>query len=199
MEKRHRKRVPKRLNVRFGEAELTSTGFTRDISPDGAFIAAGILPAIGKRVHLQVLVSATRSLFFEGVVRRHKMVPPSLRTVEAAGFGVAFLSPRELFEELVPASAVPVGNRFEVHFTDLAHFRQSWTSELSHGGLFVRTDRELPRDAEVKITLFLDFAGRDFEFPAKVVQVMAASVKGLAVSFVDPTSVRAGLGPIAGS
>lgn len=200
MEKRHRKRVPKRLNVRFGEGStLNCSGFTRDVSPDGAFVAAGTLPPIGHRIHLQIQVSPVRTLYFEGVVRRHKQVPPTLRSVEPAGFGISFLSPRELFEEMVPASAVPAGNCFEVHFSEVGQFRSAWANELARGGLFLRTDRPLPRDAEVRITLFLEFAAKDFEFVGKVVQAMTAPVHGLAVGFVDPTAVRAALGPIAGS
>ena len=175
------------------------SGFTRDVSPDGAFIAAGTLPPIGRRIHLQIQVSPVRTVFFEGVVRRHKQVPPTLRSVEPAGFGLSFLSPRELFEELVPTSAVPALNCFEVRFTDAAQFRNSWVNELARGGLFLRTERQLPRDAEVRVTLFLEFAGKDFEFVGKVVQAVSAPVHGLAVGFADPTAVRAALGPIAGS
>lgn len=196
MEKRRSKRVPKRFNVRFGQSELSYSGFTRDISPDGAFIATSNLLKIGTRVHIQVVTSATRSVFFEGVVRRQRVVPPQLRQVEQAGIGISFLSPREVFDEVVPTSSV--GNRFEVRFGDVDRLKEAWANELCIGGIFVRTDRHLARDAAVTVVLRLDFANKELEFTAKVMQSVTATVSGLSLGFDAPDKVRTALAPFVG-
>ncbi|HEY3446873.1 MAG TPA: PilZ domain-containing protein [Myxococcales bacterium] len=190
MEKRKKRRVPKRFNVRFGEQDLSHSGFTRDLSPDGAFVVSNLLPALGTRLHLQIVAGTTRCLYFEGVVRRHKLVPPQLRGVEHGGFGVALLAPGELFLELVPATEH--AHLLQVHFPDAASLSSAWQKELRLGGLFVRTDVQLARDAEVAVSLHLDWLGQRLDFLAKVMQAVSVpGTKGLAVSFREPAAVRA--------
>jgi hypothetical protein len=197
MEKRRQKRVPKRFNVRFGEGELAHSGFTRDLSAIGAFIATSHMPPLGCRVHIQMLVGTSRSVFFEGVVSRQHLVPPQMRQIDQMGFGVAFRSPTEVFEEIVPSTTN--GNRFEVRFQDAQRLQEIWKQELRLGALFVRTDRHLVRDAEVHVALHLEFAKRDFEFIARVVQQVGVGPSaGIAVSFVEPAVVRNALGPFIG-
>jgi len=190
MEKRRTRRVPKRFNVRFGEAELSHSGFTKDLSPDGAFIVSGLLPPLGTRLHVQLLTGPARSVFYEGVVRRHRQVPHQLRSLEHAGFGVSFLSPSELFLELVPAAER--ANPLEVRYASAASLAAAWQQELRLGGLFVRTELQLPRDAQVTVLVHLDWLGQRYEFVGKVMQVVSVpGAKGLAISFREPAAVRA--------
>jgi len=193
MEKRKRKRVPRRFNVKFGEGELTHSGFTKDLSPGGAFIASGYLPPLGSRIHLQVLVGTTRCLYFEAVVCRQRLVPQMLRQLEQGGFGVAFRAPGELFVELIPSEASHA-NHLELRFADASALAEAWKKELKLGGAFVRTDRQLPRDAEVLLTLHLDWAGKSLQFATRVMQcVNVPGAQGLAVCFKEPAVVCAEL------
>lgn len=103
--KKRPKRYPRRLTVRYGDKELDRTGFTSDISVTGVFIIAQNLPPpVGARIHLQLILDNARSIFVECVVRRHKLPPAELRGLERTGFAVRFLTPEELFPELVPAA-----------------------------------------------------------------------------------------------
>lgn len=169
-------------------------GFTKDISAGGAFVVASHLPPVGARVQLQVQVGAGRTVGFEGVVVRHRLVPLALRRVEPMGFGVLFLSPSQLLEEIAPRAAA--AQRFEVRFGDAAGLRQRWQKELRAGGLFVGTECPLAQDERVLVRILADFAGQAFEFPARVVQIVADSMKGVGVAFEEPARVREALAPL---
>jgi hypothetical protein len=193
MEKRRSKRFPRRVTVRFGEQELERSGITYDISSTGAFIVSSFLPPIDSRVHLQVAVGVSRALFLEGIVRRHRIVPPSLRQIERGGFGVRFLTPAELISEVVPQ--LGGGNRFEVVFPDRERFSQAWEQQLRHGGLFLVTDKKMARESAVSIELRLPFLGKSWVFPGHVVQQMESATPGLAIAFDDRREVEKALRP----
>jgi hypothetical protein len=109
-------------------------------------------------------------------VRRHKLVPPHLRQLERSGFGVRFLLPGELVSELLPQAQ---DGTLEVSIDSVAQLRQAIEQEIRYGGVFVRSNRKLARDTPVTVAFLLEFAGRRIEFPARVVQVMSATVEGL--------------------
>jgi Tfp pilus assembly protein PilZ len=183
------------MTVRFGEHDLERAGITYDISSTGAFIVASQLPPLDARVHVQVVLgSGQRCLYLEGVVRRHRVVPQNLRQIERSGFGVRFLTPSELISEVVPQLAG--SNRFEIVFEDKQRFVQAWEQQLRHGGIFLITDKKLERDAEVVIEIRLGYAARSWAFDARVVQVMEAGTRGLAVVFDDRPEVEKALRPL---
>jgi hypothetical protein len=95
-EKRQHRRFKKRYTVRFGTADLAKSGITGDISKGGAFILTRDLIPLDTRVHLQVQLDAKSFVLFEGIVQRHRKVPPELRQMDPGGFGVRtpFPSPR---------------------------------------------------------------------------------------------------------
>lgn len=102
-QRRRPKRYPRRLTLRYGEKELERAGFTLDISATGAFVVAQQTPPpVNARIHLQLMTEKGGSIFFEGIVRRHKIPPVNLRSAEKMGFGVRFLTPAELLAEMVP-------------------------------------------------------------------------------------------------
>ncbi|MBI5545403.1 MAG: hypothetical protein HY901_16075, partial [Deltaproteobacteria bacterium] len=142
-------------------------------------------------------MGASRCLFLEGVVRRLRQVPPQLRQTDPIGFGVAFRSPGEVVEELLPSSGH--ANRLEVRFSDPPRLLDAWLRELRVGGLFVCTEKQLARDAEVQVEVHLDWLGRSFEFQGKVVQsVLTPGASGVAIAFQEPSVVRVALGPFVG-
>lgn len=194
MERRRERRYPRRLTVRYGEHELSRTGLTHDISTSGAFVIAQGLPPLDSRIHLLISAGPERSVYFEGVVRRHRVLPPALRQIEHGGFGVRFLMPGDLVRELVP-KAGSANDALEVVFDSADHLRRSVETEIRFGGVFVPTSAPFARDAPVTVDLALEFAGRRFSFPAKVVQVITASAKGVAVTFDDRQKVERTLEP----
>ncbi|MBI3183593.1 MAG: PilZ domain-containing protein [Myxococcales bacterium] len=176
--KRRHRRYRRRFLVKFGEKEPTSSGFTVDVSPGGAFISTPHLVPLDARVHVQLFLNPARSIYFEGQVCRHKVVPVTLRSVERGGFAVRFLSPAEALSEAT-------GPRLELHFQSAEELRAAHQRELRMGGAFIPTQQPPPRDTELQLDLYLDFAGQAFEVDATVVYVSdpTGPTKGVGVSF----------------
>jgi hypothetical protein len=185
-EKRQHRRVKRRLTVKFGEKDLTQSGFTADVSPTGLFVVSASLPALDTRLHLQLFVTPERYVFFEGEVRRHKLVPIELRTIERSGFGVRLLTPREVLNETLGQQLqIP---RFELVYPTRALFQQAYERELRMGAVFVSTSKPLPRDTVVALDLIMEFAGRIVELEATVAQVFppgSGPMVGMALLFKD--------------
>jgi hypothetical protein len=185
-EKRQHRRLRRRMMVKFGEKDFSQSGFTWDVSPTGLFIVASQLPALDARLHLQLFVDPERFLLFEGEVRRHKRVPPELRSLERGGFGVRLLSPRELITTAL-GQQVP---RYELSYSSREAFQHVYQQQLSRGAVFVSTSRLQPRDTEVKVDMVLAFSGQVLELEAVVIQVYppqegSAAPTGLALAFKD--------------
>lgn len=205
-DKRRQKRYARRLRARFGEGDLSKTGFVIDVSLTGLFITANQLPAIGTRLHVEVEMAPQKSVFLEAQVMRHKSVPLAMRSVEQSGFGVRFLDIREVVAEMLPAlkaELLPPDVRFTVRYATLADVQAAFERELSHGGLFVATEQLLPRETSVMITLELGFCGQTFQFRAKVVQVSGGTsnpgaVRGLGFLFDDKVAVITAIASYAG-
>jgi PilZ domain len=185
-EKRQHRRIKRRLMVKFGERELSQSGFTGDISPTGLFIIASSTPPLDTRLHLQLFVEPERYVFFEGEVRRHKIVPIELRSIERSGFGVRLLSPREVLNEALGQQLRTP--RFELVYPTRALFQQAYERELRMGAVFVSTSKQLPRDTPVVLNFVLEFAGRVLELEALVAQAFppgSGPMVGLALVFKD--------------
>jgi len=198
-EKRRNKRFARRLVIRFGEQDLGRMGFVSDISTSGVFVMCDVLPPIGTRLHLQIELSPATSVYAEAVVKRHKIVPPKFRAVEKGGFGVRFLDPTELVAEVVPqlrAEALAAADqRFSVTFANSEALKSAFERELKHGGIFLRTERMLPRDAPATVMIELAWAGQRMEFPVRVVQTVEGAVRGLGFLFEDRPAVAMALAP----
>ncbi|HEX8820682.1 MAG TPA: PilZ domain-containing protein [Archangium sp.] len=200
-EKRQHRRIKRRLMVRFGERDLTQSGFTGDVSVTGLFVIAASIPKLDTRLHVQLFVEAERYLLFEGEVRRHKLVPPELRTLERSGFGVRLLTPREVLNEALNQELQV--QRFELVYPLQASFQQAYEREMRMGAVFISTSKQLPRDTEVVLSLVLEFAGRVVELETLVAQAFSpqtghGTVVGLALMFKDRARADALLRPFLG-
>src|SRR5262245_58557846 len=134
-EKRRHRRYRRRLMVKFGETDLHGSGFTTDISATGVFVQAPRLVALDSRVHLQIFFEGEKFMFFEGEVRRHKVVPLALRNVERGGFGARFLLPSELVNDAVGGRE----SHLELHYATQEALQQAFLAEIKVGGVFVPT------------------------------------------------------------
>jgi Tfp pilus assembly protein PilZ len=193
-EKRHQSRIRRRLSVKYGERDLSHTGFTIDVSRTGTFILSLHRPALHSRIHLQVFLHPDQPVYFEALVQRHKLVPRELGTFSKGGFGVRFLLPAEILGEMILDSE----HCIEVHYSTIEELRDTYQREFCHGGLFVRTQRRFASNAEVILILHLDFADKNLEFPASVVEVggsEALKAAGVAVLFRDGKLIRESLSP----
>ena len=189
------KRYKRRLMVRYGERELTHSGFTQDVSRGGAFIVSPYRPPLDSKLHLQIFVDKETSVYFEATVRRHKIIPPELRSVDKGGFGIRFLLPDELLGQVLEES----GNRLEVRYATPADLKLAYEKEFRHGGVFVAGEREIERGSEVVLAMRLDFSSTTFEFDASVVHVWrdgsSAGPRGVGLLFKDKKEVEARLAP----
>jgi Tfp pilus assembly protein PilZ len=191
MEKRRARRHGRRLRIRYGEKGkgFTSTGLTNDVSSTGLFVLSNSSPKPGTRVHLEVTLPGEVVLFVEGVVARQVLVPPELRQVVKAGFGVRFLQGTELMAELVPPLRDPAkkDDPFSLVFEDAAAWKSAWEKEYSRGGVFVWSSKSVAANSTVTLTFDLRFADRALAFEARVVHVMpgADGRFGIALMFTD--------------
>ncbi len=165
--------------MKYGENDLSLSGFTSDISTGGLFLSTTRLIPLDRRVHLQVFVGDGRFILFEGVVMRHKDVPAQLRTVERGGFGVRFLHVDELVGPLLPNAA----SRFVLRYATREDFARAYEEQLKMGGVFLPTAGAFQRDDRVLVEMYLDFARENFELDATVVQIIEGAVRGIAVVF----------------
>lgn len=186
-ERRAQKRFKRRFMVRYGEKELAHSGFTADISSGGAFIVAPYRPALDSYVHLHLFKDKENSVYLETTVRRHKIVPPELRTLEKGGFGVRFRRPDEVLAGILFES----GARLEVAYASQPDFKSAYEKEFRHGGVFIPTEVRVERGIDVIVAIRLDFAGKVFEFDASVVQIFAdPGMKGIGVVFKERKDVE---------
>ena len=193
-DRRRERRIRRRLSVKYGERNLSHTGFTVDLSPIGAFILSPHRPALDARIHLQLFLHPDQPVYFEALVRRHKLVPPELRSIAKGGFGLSFLLPDEILREIIVDSQ----HCIDVHYSNLEDLRDTYQREFRHGGLFVRTERRFKPNVEVIRILHLDFADKKLEFPASVVEVggtQTSSAPGVAVLFKDAKLFQESLSP----
>jgi len=192
-EKRRSKRYPRRLKVRFGVGDLSQNGTLADISVMGCFIVHQKPPPLDTRIHMQVFTEGEKFIQYEGRVRWQKQVPAELRQIEKNGFGVQFLLPEELLPEVLPHLAST--SRLTLSFLTAADLKKVFEQEIKAGGLFLRTDKKLARDATVTVELRLEFTRRTFEFSAHVIHVQETGMRGVGVSFEDTAKVQAALLP----
>jgi Tfp pilus assembly protein PilZ len=199
VEKRRARRQGRRLKVRYGEKGkgFVSTGLTNDVSSTGLFVLSNSSPKPGTRVHLEVTLPGEVLVFVEGVVARQVVVPPELRQVVKAGFGVRYLQGTELMAELVPPLRDPAkkDDPFTLSFENHEAWKSAWEKEFSRGGVFVWSPKAVPANTTVTLTFDLRFASRELAFEARVVHVMpgADGRFGVALMFTDVAGATAAL------
>jgi len=194
-ERRQHKRFKRRYMVRYGERELTHSGFTFDVSRGGAFVVSPYRPPLDTHLHLQIFLDADASVYFEAQVRRHKVVPPELRSLEKGGFGVRFLRPDEILANILVESA----NRLEIRYATVEELKRAYEQEFRHGGVFVATEKEFERGADVVLAITIDFARKTFEFDANVVHawldLSQPGPRGVGLVFSEPAEFESTIKP----
>ncbi len=174
--------------VRYGERDLSHSGFTQDVSRGGAFIVSPYRPPLDSKLHLQIFVDKETSIYFEATVRRHKIVPPELRSLDKGGFGIRFLLPDEVLGQVL----VEPGTRLGVRYATATDLKLAHEKQFRHGGVFVPGERQLARGTEVTLLMRLDFCSTTLEFPASVVHIYAGSQpgpRGIGLVFRDQREV----------
>lgn len=103
-EKRDTTRLPKRVQVRYGEEAPTRAAFTGDISENGFFIRTALISAPRSILQIELTTQDRASILLEGEVRWAKKVPAALvRSVAKGGMGIRicrFLAGEEHYRQL---------------------------------------------------------------------------------------------------
>ena len=198
MEKRRNRRYAKRFKVRFGTRELTSTGFTHDVSATGLFVVSTQQLSLGERLHVEVQLDGEKKLMFEGVVARLTLVAPELRQLMKGGFGVRFLTGTELMGEMVPH--LKDKTRIVLTYPTQASFQSAFEKELRRGGCFVWASRHYPVDSIVYLEIEAEFCNRSVAFECRVMNVVTADDGrfGTALMFLEQAAAVSGLEGMAG-
>jgi PilZ domain len=188
LERRRNKRYNKRLKVAFGEKDFTQSGFTGNVSSSGLFIIATTNVKVGSKLHLQIDVEG-RPLYQEAMVARLNVVPPELRTVVKGGFGVRFLTQRELLAEMIPNAANAMTR--VMSFDTAWKLAELYEKEIKRGGVFLWSDTQVALDTVIPIEFELGYANHAITLQAKVVTVVPNpdGKFGLACMFIDGAEV----------
>ncbi len=97
-------RLPKRLLVRFGTAELTGIGVTIDLSETGIFVKAASVFSPGTALRIELMLPDQKIARLRGTVTWAKKVPPTLaRVIQKSGMGVRLLEIDEVYRGYLAA------------------------------------------------------------------------------------------------
>jgi uncharacterized protein (TIGR02266 family) len=185
--------VPVRFSARSHSAQATTIA----LAVDCAFIRCLVPPPVGDKVTLQLYLPEGGALQVTGLVRERSSRP--------VGFWVAFDKDLKAQARLSRAlAAVPeeggqerrVLRRYPVklvvRFGTLDQLRKEHATNISAGGMFIKTDQPPPMDATVQVTIDLPGGGRPVEAKATVVhrvtpeEARARGVEpGVGVQFVE--------------
>ena len=90
-EMRIKKRIKKRLSVRFGHGALDKIGFTCDVSKEGLFLETQAVYKPGVSLNLELTTRDGSVIQMEGQVRWSKKAPLRLNHTMKSGMGICGL------------------------------------------------------------------------------------------------------------
>lgn len=193
---RRSSRIRKRLTVRFGADELSTTGFTRDVSLGGLFLLSKKLVPIRTQLHLHV-TWPTGSFYIEGVVVRHEAAHPEVHKVQEVGMGIRFMEPHEVVESVVPR-VLRSGAELVLDCASAEELRELQAEQVLRGVLFVPVSEPRPVvGQQVEFTIVLVYKRRDARAmgTGQVVQVLErgmgkyAQRPGAVIALEDPAEL----------
>lgn len=102
-EKRQEKRHRKRLQVKYGPADLTKIGFTEDLSELGIFVKTSAVYPPQATIRLELTTPANEVILLEGKVMWARKVPATLVHKTKGGMGILisrFTEGEEVFRRI---------------------------------------------------------------------------------------------------
>lgn len=106
-DKRNLNRYKKRLSVRFGADAPSQLAFSEDVSDHGLFIKTGKVYPLGTVLQIEITLPDDEYVFFEGMVRWSKKLPPQLiHKAQKAGLGIKitrFIAGQAAYSQFVAA------------------------------------------------------------------------------------------------
>ncbi|HME92548.1 MAG TPA: hypothetical protein VKE49_14050, partial [Myxococcaceae bacterium] len=102
-------------------------------------------------------------------------------------------------DEILANILVESANRLEIRYASVAELKRAYDQEFRHGGVFIPTEREFDRGADVVLALNIDFAHKTFEFDASVVHVWLdlsqPGPRGVGLVFKEPAEFESAIKP----
>jgi hypothetical protein len=191
-DRRSAPRSRRRIHVEYGETELITTAFGLDISAGGIFLTATKLLPVGTRIHIKV-ASAALTFYAEGVVVRHKLVLPTIRSMDPQGIGVRFLTPHELVEGYV-GSATKTVAPFSIACATPGAMAELVREQIGRHVLVVPTGDPAPAaDATLDFQIVLEFSPvhRVVSGQGRVIQLLSRGVPEMRAAVLELQDVPA--------
>ncbi|MFO8057041.1 MAG: TIGR02266 family protein [bacterium] len=181
-------KVKARLKVRFQSPSAFISEYNHNISKGGIFIRSKNPFPVGTRVEVVLVVPETEmEVSAPGEVIH--MVPPEEATEKRpAGMGVDLkgMDPdeRKKIEDYINSK---VGyqtramerrkhkryeSRIKVRFGSLDALKEEYMHNISHGGIYIRTERPKPLREQIKIVLVHPQTGKEMELAGEVVRLV---------------------------
>ncbi len=172
-ERREHRRIKKRLQVNYGQADLDSRGVATDISISGMFLDCRHPPPVGTRLHLQVLDPA-RPFYVEAQVMRVLIADPRLRTLDKGGAGLRFLMPAELIAAALPNKAERVQETNALICGDAVAVKNLLSQQIYSSIVVVPVADPAPRAGDVvEFTIYVEIGtGTEIGGRGRVVQLI---------------------------
>ncbi len=102
MEKRGKKRVLKRLSVRFGVQKPDHTAFTHDLSSSGFFLKTTTVFAPNTRLQIELTLPDEKVIHVRGIVMWAKRIPPAFnRMIQKHGMGIHLFDIPDEYKALI--------------------------------------------------------------------------------------------------
>lgn len=102
MEKRGKKRILKRLSVRFGIQKPDRTAFTHDLSSTGLFLKTTTVFPPSTKLNIEITLPDEKVVRFRGIVMWAKRIPSAFnRVIQKHGMGVHLLEIPEEYKALI--------------------------------------------------------------------------------------------------
>ncbi|MCG3116746.1 MAG: PilZ domain-containing protein [Candidatus Manganitrophus sp. SA1] len=102
MEKRGKKRVLKRLSVRFGTQKPDHIAFTHDLSSTGIFLKTTTVFPPNTRLQIELTLPDNKVIHVRGIVMWAKRIPPAFnRVIQKHGMGIHLLNISDEYKALI--------------------------------------------------------------------------------------------------
>lgn len=188
-------RVKRRMKVEFGKDDLSSSGFTQDLSIGGMLLQTQNVLPLGTRIHFHVTLPDDH-FYGEGMVVRHKPVPRELRTVERPAMGIRFLAPHEVIDLAVPAG-MKADTGLSVECASPSDAR-ALVESLASGYVMVPAAGGPPSvNTVVDVKLRFTFRGSEVPMRGRVVQVLDTDgAQNAVLEVLDVAQVRSAVGTV---
>lgn len=102
MEKRGKKRILKRLSVRFGTQKPDHTALTHDLSSTGIFLKTTTVFPPNTRLQIELTLPDNKVIHMRGIVMWAKRIPPAFnRVIQKHGMGIHLLNISDEYKALI--------------------------------------------------------------------------------------------------